>query len=110
VVYLRELSETAILLNGHCENRLPNMLSLSFHRMEANVLLAEISNEVAVSAGAACHAGATEISAVLKAMSIPVDWAMSTMRFSVGQGTTSEEINRTIRVVARAVRLLRPEA
>jgi len=59
---------------------------------------------------AARHAGTTEISAVLKAMHVPVDWAMGTLRFSVGRNATREEIDRTIQVVARAVRLLRPEA
>jgi len=103
---LHELGEAAIRLNGHPENRLPNTLSLSFHRVEANVLLAEISNQVAASAGAACHAGATEISAVLKAMHVPVDWAMGTLRFSVGRNTTAEQIDETIQVVARAVRRL----
>jgi len=99
-----ELGGEAVRLNGHPEKRLPNTLSLSFRDIEADGLLIEVSDRVAISAGAACHANATEISAVLKAMDVPMDWAMSTLRFSVGRGTTAEQIDETIQVVASAVR------
>ena len=59
---------------------------------------------MAASAGAACHADTVEISHVLEAMGIPLEWAQGTLRFSVGRMTTeAEEIDKTIRVVAEAV-------
>jgi len=58
---------------------------------------------VAASAGAACHADTVEISHVLEAMGIPLEWAQGTLRFSVGRMTTEAEIDKTIRVVAEAV-------
>jgi cysteine desulfurase len=105
---LGELGPEAVRLNGHPDRRLPNTLSLSFRGVEANTLLSEIGEQVAASAGAACHADEVDVSAVLEAMHVPVDWAMGTVRFSVGRGTTSEEIDRAVAVVAPAVRRLQP--
>ena len=105
---LDELGEDAVRLNGHPEQRLPNTLSLSFHHIEANTLLLEIGTSVAASAGAACHTGKVDASAVLQAMQVPIEWAMGTVRFSVGRGTTSDEIDRAAVIVAEAVRRLQP--
>jgi cysteine desulfurase NifS len=103
---LRELGDEAVRLNGHPEKRLPNTLSLSFRGVEANRLLSEIADQVAASAGAACHADEVDVSAVLEAMAVPVEWAMGTVRFSVGRGTTAAEIDHAIVVMANAVRRL----
>ena len=105
----RELGAGTTRLNGHPHKRLPNTLSLSFRGVEANVLLAEISDQVAASAGAACHAGEVNLSAVLEAMHVPMEWAMGTVRFSVGRDTGPELIDRAIQVVARTVRPLQSE-
>ena len=107
---VRILGPEAAQLNGHPEKRLPNTLSLSFRGVEANTLLSEISDQVAASAGAACHADQVDVSAVLEAMHVPVEWAMGTVRFSVGRGTTAEQIDRAIDVVAGAVQRLQPQA
>jgi cysteine desulfurase len=101
---VRELGAEGVRLNGHPEQRLPNTLSLSFRGVEANTLLSDIGTEIAASAGAACHAGEVDLSAVLEAMAVPVEWAMGTVRFSVGRGTTVAEIDRAIAIVADAVR------
>jgi cysteine desulfurase len=90
-------------LNGHPQQRLPNTLSLSFRGLEADRILEEIGLEVAASAGAACHSGSVEISHVLDAMGIPLEWAKGTIRFSVGRMTTEAEIDKTTRVVVDAV-------
>jgi cysteine desulfurase NifS len=103
---VRELGKEAIQLNGHPERRLPNTLSLSFQGVEANTLLSGIGEQVAASAGAACHADEVNVSAALEAMKVPVEWAMGTVRFSVGRGTTAEEVDRAVKVVAEAVRRL----
>jgi cysteine desulfurase len=94
---------SSICLNGHLEHRLPNTLSISFRGQEANRILEDIGLEVAASAGAACHADSVEISHVLEAMGVPLEWAKGTLRFSVGRMTSEAEIDKTIRVVAEAV-------
>ena len=101
---------TEVRLNGHPVKRLPNTLSLSFKGVEANRILEEIGLEVAASAGAACHSDTVEISHVLEAMNVPREWAMGTLRFSVGRMNTTEEIDRAIEIVTRAVKKLRKEA
>jgi cysteine desulfurase len=106
---LDELGADAVRLNGHPEQRLPNTLSLSFRGVEANTLLSEISEKVAASAGAACHADQVDVSAVLEAMQVPTEWAMGTVRFSVGRATSREEIDEAAWVVLEAVRRLQPE-
>ena len=97
-----------IQLNGHQEQRLPNTASISFKGLEANRILEEIDLTVAASAGAACHADTVELSHVLIAMGVPVEWAKGTLRFSVGKMTTEMEIDKAIRSVADAVEKLRP--
>ena len=92
-----------IRLNGHLDQRLPNTLNISFKDREANRILEDIGLEVAASAGAACHSDSVEISHVLHAMGIPLEWAKGTLRFSVGRMTTEAEIDKTIRVVAEAL-------
>jgi cysteine desulfurase len=92
-----------IRLNGHSEKRLPNTLSVSFRGQEANRMLEDIGLEVAASAGAACHSDSVQISHVLQAMNVPLEWAKGTLRFSVGRMTTEADIDTTIRVVSEAL-------
>lgn len=93
--------------NGHPELCLPNTLSVGFRDIEANGLLERIGEQVAASAGAACHSGDVKVSAVLEAMNVPLAYAMGTLRLSVGKPTTEEEIDRAIEVIAEAVRAIR---
>ncbi|MCP4657848.1 MAG: selenide, water dikinase SelD [bacterium] len=93
-------------LNGDPERRLPNTLNVSFPGLEANTLLDELE-EVAASAGAACHADEVEVSPTLEAMGLPERLAMGTIRFSVGRETTAEEVDRAAEEIAAVVRRLR---
>ena len=96
-----------VRLNGHEDRRLPNTLSLSFKDLEADMILDRVGDQVAASAGAACHSNGVQLSHVLEAMRVPVEWAKGTVRFSVGRMTTSEEIDQAIAVVVAAVKALR---
>ena len=92
-----------VRLNGHPEKRLPNTLSLGFPGVEANTLLQAMKG-IAASAGAACHAGEEGVSGVLTAMCVPTEYAMGTIRFSLGRFTTVEEIRRAIPIIVEAYR------
>ncbi len=94
-----------VRLNGHPELRLPNTLSLSFPGIEANELLLEL-DEVAASAGAACHSDEVVISPTLEAMNVPADFAMGTIRFSTGILLTEAEVDRAVEAVTRVVKQL----
>ena len=82
-------------INGHPERRLPNTSSVSFRGVEADRILASLPT-VAASAGAACHSDQVEVSHVLAAMGVPTEYAMGTLRFSVGRFTTGDEIERAV--------------
>ena len=68
------------------------------------MFLLKIQNEIAASAGAACHADQVNISHVLQAMNVPKEWAMGTLRFSVGRETTEDEIDLAIKIICLAMR------
>ncbi len=92
--YLQKLLTEAFpstKINGNYKNRLPNTLSISFKKIEANTLIGKLKN-VAASAGAACHTENISISSVLKAMNIPIDFAMGTIRLSTGSETTIKDV------------------
>ncbi len=93
-------------INGHPEKRLPNTSSVSFLRLKANAIIAQMT-EVAASAGAACHSDSINISQVLTAMKVPVEYAMGTIRFSVGRFTTSEEIDQALDYISKEVKSLK---
>lgn len=97
-----------IKLNGHPEKRLPNTLSISFPKIEANTLISRLEN-VAASAGAACHSESIDVSAVLEAMHVPLDYAMGTIRFSTGRGITTEDIKNAAEEIIGTVKSLMPK-
>lgn len=109
--YLQKLLTGAlpeIKVNGHADNRLPNTLSVSFPKVEANTLIDRLEG-VAASAGAACHAESVDVSAVLEAMHVPLEYAMGTIRFSTGRGTTMQEIKKAADEIITTVKQLLPK-
>ena len=96
-----------IRVNGHPQKRLPNTLSISFEGLEANRILDLISSRVAAAAGAACHSDTIEVSGVLKAMDVPLNWAKGTLRLTTGRGTTEADIDRAVEVIGKAVKSLK---
>ena len=94
-------------VNGHPEKRLPNTSSISFKKLQANQILDRLTG-VAASAGAACHSDRVEVSSVLEAMNVPLEYAMGTIRFSVGRFTTGDEIKLATDEISRVVTDLTP--
>ena len=94
--------------NGSAEHVLPNTLNVEFAGSAGEVLLQALDLEgVAVSAGAACHAGAIAPSPVLTAMGRTPEQARGCLRFSVGHGVDRPQIDRVIELLARLVPLAR---
>lgn len=91
-----------VVLNGHAEHRLPNTLNVSFVGRVGAEILAQLKG-VAASTGSACHAGRVELSSVLKAMQVPLEVGMGAIRFSLGRGTTQEEIDAVADRLASAI-------
>jgi cysteine desulfurase len=101
-------SFTGVVEHGDPANRLPNTLSVAFPGVDASQLLFDLGNEVAASAGAACHSEGVSVSHVLEAMGVDEAAARSTVRFSVGRFTTEEEIDRAAEIILARARATRP--
>jgi len=94
-----------VLLNGpplESEDRLPNTVNVSFPGIRSYELLPLVP-EVATTAGAACHSGDPRPSATLMAMGLSFERAIGAVRFSLGSGTTEEEIDRTVELFAEGM-------
>jgi cysteine desulfurase len=84
--------------------RVPNTSNVSFAGVEAEALLIALDLEgIAVSTGAACAAGGVEPSHVLRAMGLPPDRVQSSLRFSLGRGTTDADVDHAADVIAAVV-------
>jgi cysteine desulfurase len=69
----------------------PNTLSLGLKGIFSGELLANIGNLVRCSAGLACHSSSSKnmsYASILKAMNVPSEYAVGTLRLSVGPDTT----------------------
>ena len=89
--------------NGHPQECLPNTLSISFLGLAADRILEAIGTEVAASAGAACHSDTVQVSSVLEAMNLPLEWARGTLRLTTGRKTTAGDIDKAVQVICSAV-------
>lgn len=87
-----------VVLNGHPEHRLPNTLNVSFVGRIGAEVLANLDG-VAASIGSACHSGRVELSPVLRAMGTSPQIGMGAVRFSLGRGTTSAEIDAVVAMI-----------
>jgi cysteine desulfurase len=95
----------AIVLNGHPVHRLPNTLNVSFVGKAGGEILSRLEG-VAASTGAACHSGSVKLSPVLNAMGISPEVGMGAIRFSLGRMTTSQELEKVVKLLKNAVRSL----
>jgi cysteine desulfurase len=101
---LQERFGNRIALNGHPADRLPNTLNVSFINCVGAEILKGLEG-VAASTGSACHAGRIELSPVLEAMGVTPEVGMGAIRFSLGRGTTREEIDAVAENLSRLPQL-----
>lgn len=87
------------VLNGHSEKRLPNTLNISIPGIDAPSFVSRIGKHLAISAGAACHSGSTEISHVLKAMGKTTELGNSALRLTTGRMTTEDEVKGALEIL-----------
>lgn len=92
------------LRNGDPEHTLPNTLNVSFPGADGESLLIGLDLEgVCASSGSACMVGSIQASHVLLAMGLPASTALATVRFSLGDQTTEDEIRQAVQAVAKVV-------
>ena len=88
------------LVNGCQVNCLPNNLNVSFAEIESDVLVAGLdARGIAASSGSACSNSTWEPSHVLMAMGVPIRRAVGSVRFSLGETTSDEEIDAVLAIL-----------
>ncbi|GAA4890768.1 cysteine desulfurase family protein [Streptomonospora salina] len=93
VAAVRERVPDAVL-NGHPELRLPGNAHLSFPGCEGDALLMLLdARGIECSTGSACSAGVSQASHVLLAMGADSETARSSLRFSLGRGSTRADVD-----------------
>jgi cysteine desulfurase len=93
-------------LNGEEAPRIPDILSVSFEGVEGESLVTGLT-ELAIATGSACSSATGEPSYVLRALGRGRELSQSTLRLSLGRGTTEADINRAVQAVRREVQRLR---
>lgn len=95
-------------LNGHPEKRLPNNTNFCFRYIEGESLLLSLDMQgFVVSSGSACTSGSLDPSHVLLAIGLPHEIAHGSMRATLSEFTTEEEIDAFIKAVGPIVQRLR---
>lgn len=95
-------------LNGDLENRLPGNVNISFRGIEGESLLLMLDLEgICASSGSACTSGSLDPSHVLLALGLDHATAHGSLRLSINEETTDEDIDYIIEAVPRVLAKLR---
>ena len=95
-------------VNGSRSLRLPNNVNFSFQYIEGESLLIMLDMEgICASSGSACTAGSLAPSHVLVALGLPDEVANGSIRFTLSEETTKEEIDKTVQTLKTAIQKLR---
>lgn len=106
---IRGLSEIpGSVLNGDAEKRLPGNVNFCFEGIEGEALLMLLDSKgIAASSGSACTAGSPEPSHVLLAIGRSPEMAAASLRLTIDENNSDEEIDYMIKTVAESVDFLR---
>ena len=105
----RVLSEVPyVRLNGHRTNRLPNNANFAFQFIEGGSLLIMLDMQgICGSSGSACTSGSLDPSHVLLAIGLPHEIAHGSLRLTLSEETTKEDIDFTVDEIKKIVEKLR---
>lgn len=95
-------------VNGSLEKRLPHNINVSFEFIEGEglLLLLDLAG-ICASTGSACSSGSLDPSHVLLAIGLPHEIAHGSLRLTLGEGTTEEEIDYVLEKLPQIVQRLR---
>lgn len=97
-----------VKLNGHPTKRLPNNVNYSIRYIEGESILLMLDiNGIAASSGSACTSGSLDPSHVLLAMGLPHEIAHGSLRLTLSEFTTKEEIDYVLDLLPQIVQRLR---
>jgi cysteine desulfurase len=96
------------VVNGDRKNRLPGNVNMCFEGIEGESLLLLLDqNGIQASSGSACTSGSLDPSHVLLAIGLPHEVAHGSLRLSLSENNTEEEIRHIIKTVPEVVEYLR---
>ncbi len=96
------------IINGNLENRLPNNVNISFKGIEAESLLLLLDmNGICVSSGSACDSKSIQTSSVLKVIGVPNDYIHGTIRITLSNDITFDELDYAYEKIVESVNILR---
>lgn len=91
-------------LTGHQQNRLPNHASFVFKDVDGNLLLQMLDSAgFACSSGSACKTGNPEPSEVISSLGYSRDWALGSLRVTLGMDTTPEHVDSFLKALPTLV-------
>ncbi|MBI5824823.1 MAG: cysteine desulfurase [Chloroflexi bacterium] len=91
-------------LTGHPENRLPNHASFVFKDVDGNLLLQMLDSAgFACSSGSACKTGNPEPSEVITSLGYSRDWALGSLRITLGMDSTVEHVDSFLKALPTLV-------
>ena len=97
-----------VKLNGDPVKRLPNNINLSFRFVEGESLLIMLDMKgIAASSGSACTSGSLDPSHVLLAIGLPHEIAHGSLRLTLGEDTTKEDLDYTLEQLKEIIGKLR---
>jgi cysteine desulfurase len=103
---LEEISDSK--LTGHPENRLPNHASFVFKDVDGNLLLQMLDSAgFACSSGSACKTGNPEPSEVITSLGYSRDWALGSLRVTLGVDSTPEHVELFLKTLPGLVEKVR---
>jgi cysteine desulfurase len=95
-------------LNGHPEKRLPGNLNFSFEYIEGESLLLMLDQMgICSSTGSACSSGSLETSHVLRATGVPPEITHGSLRLTLGDANSEEDVDYVLNVLPETVGKLR---
>lgn len=96
------------ILNGDCSKRLPGNVNVCFEGIEGESLLLLLNEKgICASSGSACTSGSLDPSHVLLAIGRPHEIAHGSLRISLSEENTNEEVEYIIKAVSEVVNYLR---
>ena len=95
-----------VYINGDLNNKVPNILNVSFNFVEGESLIMGLK-DIAVSSGSACTSASLEPSYVLRALGRKDELAHSSIRFSFGRFTSDDDVKNTLDILGNVVHRLR---
>jgi cysteine desulfurase len=96
------------MLTGHRRQRLPNHASFAFRGVDGNQLLMHLDLDgISASSGSACKTGDPEPSEVLLALGLAPEWALGSLRVTVGRPTQDADTSHLLKVLPVMIEKLR---